>query len=219
MIYIKPVLEKKDKRKQTFGVTQTIDYKITDHITGHIFPKKILVTENFTEVASDGWIYGKSQGNISDDIISHVLEYSDLIAKGCQIAEALNQKLLNFLIAYGKSDSKADLLICDFMTLRDKLSVIIKGDSKFHNIERLQTGSLRRTFRKLFAEFIEDRNIYTHGEILYRINDKAILMRYINKKEKDFSMCLITKECIYSFYALYDYLNRTLNEMRERLKN
>lgn len=217
MIYRRPQIEKRSKKGPTFTVTESVDYKIADYKSGYTFPKKILVTQNFTEVAQDGYIYGKSVGKIPPEIISMIVEYSDLISKGCQVAEALNQKLLKLLIKYDSNGSKDELIICDFMNLRDRLSDIVKEDSRFHDIERLRTSGSRKTFRKLFAEFIEDRNIYTHGEMLYRINDKVILMRFINKKERNFSICIITKDIVYSFFSLYEYLNSILKDMEKKI--
>ncbi len=151
-----------------------------------------------------------------------VIEITKMISSTCRLAENLNHDLLDYLrVYYFKRDEEMyeTVLKLDFMKQRDVLSEIIKKDKSIHDLERLNSSSSRKMFRKLFCQFIEDRNIYTHGDIFYYHNENMVLIEYLSKGEEKEKYCIVDKEVIKSHMDLFNYLRNNLGIMRKHINN
>jgi hypothetical protein len=216
MIYLRPIPDPVHKRNHTLMITQSTDYKIENKVTGNSVVTQINIVEMNTGVDKDGYMHGKSIGVVPPEYVESIYRHLEFQAACAHYGELINQKLLNFLIRY-YPHLKDELLEKDFMKLRDDLSEIIKTDDRFYGIERLNTSNSRKTFRKLFAEFIEDRNIYTHGSLNYRTNDNKILLKYIDKHNKKFTYAEINLEIMESYEELFSYLNKIIADLGKQL--
>jgi len=216
MIYLRPIPDPVHKRNHTMILTQSTDYKIEDKVAGTSIITQINVVEMNTELDKDGYMHAKSFGIIPPEYVETIYRHLENQATCAHYGELINQKLLNFLIHYYPK-LKDELLEKDFMKLRDDLSEIIKTDDRFYGIERLNTSNARKTFRRLFAEFIEDRNIYTHGSLNYRPNDNKIFLKYIDKHNKKFTYSEINLEIMESYQELFSYLNKIIADLGEQL--
>lgn len=105
------------------------------------------------------------------------------------------------------------------MKLREKFCEILKSDERFYVIDNLKNPNIRKTFRKLFTQFIEDRNIYTHGALYYRFNDSKIMLKAICKSEGSYEFRIIDKKILKSYIDLYCFLDKTIKDMSELLRN
>lgn len=125
-------------------------------------------------------------------------------------AERLNDNLRNFLRRYYeiKGISSDGIYELDFSKLRDGLSDIIKKDEKLKIIFR--NNIEKKSFTRTFKQVIEDRNIYTHGDLHLRLDNGALVIYY---KEKNGELaCEITEEVLQSFYNTCEWLNGFINQ-------
>ena len=217
MKYQGPIPDRLHKRKNSFIVTKEQDFTITDHSIGKTFETRINIVEMNSGVDENGYLKGKSIGEIPLEIIENILKHSDLKSHCSQLGEILNQKLLSFLIQYFPDSRKNELMDKDFMNLRNEFREIIKKDERFYDVTRLQTANSRKTIRRHFTNFIEDRNIYTHGSLQYRTNDSKVLIKYIDKPNKEFTYSEISLDIMNSYEELYNLLNKILIDMRNQL--
>ncbi len=216
MNYLRPIPDDLDQRPHTLTLTQSVDYSIFDKISGDTIFTRINIVVINSELDKDGNMYAKSIGKIPEEYVSAI--YNHLIAKkDCShYGELINQRLLSFLISYIHKQKKT-FLKKGFMTLRDNLSDIIKTDKRFYTIDELNTQESRESFRKLFAQFIEDRNIYTHGSLVYRINDNKILIHCIEKNRTKYSYFEVNIRIMSSYVELFKYLNNILDKLGNKL--
>lgn len=103
-----------------------------------------------------------------------------------------------------------------FEALRGVLSCLVKTDKTLQQLPGLQTNEERRNFTKVYHNYIEDRNRYTHGLLFFlypglepvlRVRTHAGVAAYMTFDEGVFTDNLLT----------YDYLTQTLSAIREGL--
>jgi hypothetical protein len=216
MKYLRPIPDEVNLRPNTLVVTKWGDYSILDNKTGRTTIVRINVAEMNTGLDEEGYMHGKTMATIPMNIIETIYNYQGIKSACANYGELINENLLSFLISYYPK-SRIPLLKKGFMTLRDKLSEIINKDLRFHTIEEFVTPESRKSFGRLFAEFIEDRNIYTHGSIVYRTNDNKILIHYVDRKHPRYAYSEINSDIMKSYEELYLHLSRTLHELTKRL--
>jgi hypothetical protein len=216
MEYLRPVPDEIHTRPNTLVITKTTDYSITDKTTGRSTITRIKIAEMNTGLDKDGYMYGKAIGEIPMEYIEAIYRYQEFQMQLAHYGELVYQRLLSFLISYYPSQTKG-MLKKGFMTLRDKLSETINKDERLHSISEFNTPESRKSFGKLFAEFIEDRNIYEHGSLVYRTNDNKVLMHYIDRKDEKYSYKEINLNIMESYKEVFHYLNKTLEKLSNRL--
>ncbi|MXV53321.1 hypothetical protein GS399_20340 [Pedobacter sp. HMF7647] len=132
-----------------------------------------------------------------------------------RVAELLKQKLLSFLIFYYRDDStitKEYLIGLDFMNLRNILSKIVKSSASFSDIPTLGSKHIIKLFTKTFHNFIEDRNIYTHGTLVTNIDTHDVAIEYLLGNQE--VTCIVSNDILQSFFFTYKILDDTLDEMQ-----
>ncbi|MEP6846929.1 MAG: hypothetical protein ABI861_13035 [Panacibacter sp.] len=141
------------------------------------------------------------------------LKYIKVQQNCVTVAEETNDMLKSFLANYylKTKNIAATPFMDDFAFLRKQLSEILTNEKSFH-LKQLSTGQQRKEFRRLFAEFIEDRNIYTHGKLHVRINDLALIIRYDDRK-KGYVTKIVDSEIMQSFLSVSIYLKERINLM------
>ncbi len=164
--------------------------------------------------------YEFDRTKLTDELRKNQSKFLDLKHRCIRVAENLNETLRSFLTQYSNINNlneKETLYKLDFMKLRDRLSEIVKKDEQFRQIELLSSNQNRKYITKTFTEFIEDRNIYTHGHLHIRLNDGLVLISYIDKKYNKHACCIINAEIIQSFFDTYKTLNDTVSKMIQHL--
>lgn len=122
-----------------------------------------------------------------------------VIKKGIcsNLAETINAKLCH-LMEYNLGFTKREQLFnWPFSTLVSNYVGRIKKFPQFRNAELFPDNQSIEKFRRLFSEFVEDRNLYTHGQVTVlrnsqnvciKINDRiAKKVRYFDIQEAHFS--------------------------------
>ena len=130
----------------------------------------------------------------------HVNNFNDTVAKF---------KKCNEYAGYDISDNFSKL---SFMQLRNLFSCIIKSDTTFHGIEELNSGEKRNSFTKTYADYVYDRDCYTHGQLFLHYPDFNPILRVKppNKKEHYISL---TEEILWDNLATYQYLEDVTTKM------
>ena len=162
--------------------------------------------------------YQVDRTKLTDELKRKQSKFLDLKHRCIRMAENLNENLRSFLSQYSDINNlnEKDMLYkLDFMNLRDRFSKIVKGDQQFRHIDLLNSNPNRKNLTKTFTEFIEDRNIYTHGHLHIRLNDSLILITYVDKKLNKHACCIVDGEIIQSFFDTYKTLNETVSKMMQ----
>lgn len=115
-----------------------------------------------------------------------------------------------------KIDSKEAHLT--FGNLVNILRNIIKSDERFYNIKDLSTNKKRKKYRKIFIDFVEDRDYFTHGVLffLYPKFDPIIRIRTNQRKDRYLSY---SKDIFLYNLEAYNFLTKTLLEMQNEVDN
>lgn len=160
--------------------------------------------------------YQFDRTKLTDELKFKQSKFLDLKHRCIRMAENLNENLRSFLSQYSDINNlheKDTLYKLDFMKLRDRFSEIVKKDQQFGHIDLLNSNPNKKNLTKTFTEFIEDRNIYTHGHLHICLNDGLILITYVDKKYNNHACCIVDGEIIQSFYTTYKTLNETVSKM------
>lgn len=214
MIYLRPIPDPVHKKNHTLIVTKTTDFQITDKATSKTITTPISVVEMNTGLDKEGYMHAKTPAVIPTEVVETIYRHLEFKMVCAHYGEVINERLLSFLIQYYPTKMN-ELLKKDFMQLRNDLSDILKSDERLYTIERLNTSRSRKTFRQLFAQFIEDRNIYTHGSFVYRTNDDKLLVHFIDKQSGKYTYSVVNSDIMQSFEELYHFLKSILAELRE----
>lgn len=105
-----------------------------------------------------------------------------------------------------------------FMNLKNILSCIITTDDffSFSDIEGIKSNE-RKNFSKIFSEYIERRDYYTHGKLyLLYPSEEPILKIQIGEKEEYIKY---KKENFIDNLKMFMYLKKVLDEMRQKIQN
>ncbi|MBJ7882957.1 hypothetical protein [Gelidibacter salicanalis] len=158
------------------------------------------------------------KSKITDNQKSKLRKFTVLKEKCSSVAENLNDNLRSFLTQYYENDKQSKHINnLSFSELRDCLSDILKKDNRFFSIEGLLMPEQRKSFRRLFADFITDRNIYTHGKLCLRLDDDSIFLFYAKRNRDGLWGCIINEDIVDSYFKTYTYISDIIGKMLVRL--
>lgn len=135
-----------------------------------------------------------------EDAKPHFSQVSDFVVKKglcSNLAESIYANLRNKM-EYGlKFKDRKNLYNWTFQTIANNYIGRIKAYPEYRDLELFPDNESIDVFRKLFSEFIEDRNLYTHGQIAILRNTNSICiqnadrvahkMRYYDIQDTHFS--------------------------------
>lgn len=126
------------------------------------------------------------------------------------LAERLNDNLRNFIRTYYtlKGISTTKIYDLDFLKLRDVLSECLQKDKKLRSV--FKDGKEKKKYTTTFTNFIEDRNIYVHGDLHLRLGDGVMIIFHKDKKGELASE--VNEEIIQSFLHTCIFLNDHINK-------
>lgn len=100
--------------------------------------------------------------------------------------------------------------------LRKVISCIVKTDKNLHQIEILESSEKRSNFTSIYADYIHDRDRYTHGKLFFLYPDFEPTLRALNNGNDEYLK--FTKLGFESNLKVFLYLQDVLNKIREVLK-
>ena len=100
-----------------------------------------------------------------------------------------------------------------FGNLKSILSCIIKTDTNLHSVPELDTTGKRKEFTKIYHNYIEDRDRFTHGILFFLYPDLAPILR-VKTKESEDQYITYSKEVFLSNLETFDYLDSVLSKIR-----
>lgn len=200
---------------------------LKDGATGIIIPQSVNFCKFFevTEKELDQWKTGEIpmpdfKPDASTDTLQKIYRYTNLKFQCVGCAEILNESLRGFLIRYSNFRglrNLSEIYRLDFSGLRDMLSPIIKKDKDFHTIPFFDTAEKRSMYTKVFADFISDRNLFTHGILYYFSDEDKFYLNYVVKiKHKD-DWAHLTDEMLQSFFWVSEQLRNPISALGERI--
>jgi len=117
-----------------------------------------------------------------------------------------------------KYDIKNNFHKLTFENLRNILSCIIKIDSELHKIPGLETVEERNNFTKVYNNYIEDRNHYTHGILFFEYpSDDPILRVKTNNGNNIYLK--YGKEVFENNLLTYNYINDIVSNIIQFLQS
>lgn len=121
------------------------------------------------------------------------------------------KKLSEFEIAKKKINNLT------FGNLVNILRNIVKTDNCFHSIEGLSSKSKRKKFRKIYVDYVEDRDCFTHGILFFEYPGFEPVLRVKSKNGEEFFINY-SKEIFLSNLETFNYLFDIVQEMNETIK-
>src|SRR5579875_347307 len=159
---------------ETFNGEAPHNYKFNDPVTGQEFTKTAIILFQAGKELMDGEEYHTLAANtIPPDSPTLIKYYALSVQKGhcVENAENLNDKLRRLLqsipnLEYDK-EKYSNLSSIDFMGLRNILSEYIKKYLPLRKITQYNSNNkISNAITKPMFQFVTDRNIYTHGQLL-----------------------------------------------------
>ncbi|QNE41991.1 hypothetical protein F1C16_20410 (plasmid) [Hymenobacter sp. NBH84] len=149
----------------------------------------------------------------SPEKIEKYVLFQELINTCINNAEDIKNKLHTAVgyILHKSSGSNKLVGSYDFMKLKDIFVEHLKKDNATRHLAN-------KTLRRNFNQFILDRNIYTHGKLNIRYNDKQFVITYLDNHTKIESLAVVTKEIIQSYYRFYTVLRKLIADFHN-IKN
>lgn len=158
------------------------------------------------------------------------------IGKLVRLAELNNDSLRKFTDDYFKINDIEDFYSrnskCEalrFMEIENKLPSltfgnlvnilrnIIKSDCQFHKIESLNTDIKRKKFRKIYSDYVIDRDYFTHGVLFFQYPKFNPILRIKNNKGK-YEYVTYSKEIFLYNLEAFSYLTKNLFAMNNLIK-
>ncbi len=149
----------------------------------------------------DGVISVKMSPNDTQPYNEIVADF--VIKKGIcsNLAETVYAKLRH-LMEYNLDYKKREQLYSwTFSDLATNYTARIKSKPEFRDLELFPYNASIDKFRRLFIEFIEDRNLYTHGQITVLRNNQSICIKNIDRNALKVRYFEI-QEAHFSFFSL-----------------
>lgn len=100
-----------------------------------------------------------------------------------------------------------------FGNLKSILSCIVKTDTSLHSVPELDTTEKRKEFTKIYHNYIEDRDRFTHG-ILFFLYPYLIPILRVKTAESEDQYITYSKEVFLSNLETFDYLDSVLSKIR-----
>lgn len=104
----------------------------------------------------------------------------------------------------------------DFSKHRDLFSDLIKS-GKLKWLDELMAAYHIKSVTKTFAQFIKDRNKYTHGHLLYWYDKKLTLLRYRNDALQT-EYGILNSEILNAYIQVYIELDEILGQIANKLQ-
>lgn len=104
-----------------------------------------------------------------------------------------------------------------FGNLVNILRNIVKTDSSFYSIQYLSSESKRKEFRKIYVDYVEDRDFFTHGILFFEYPGFNPVLKVKSKNGEEFFINY-SKEIFHSNLTTFNYLYDIVEEMNEQLK-
>src|SRR5690554_1032825 len=104
-----------------------------------------------------------------------------------------------------------------FGNLVNILRNIVKTDSSFYSIQDLSSESKRKEFRKIYVDYVEDRDFFTHGILFFEYPGFNPVLKVKSKNGEEFFINY-SKEIFLSNLTTFNYLYDIVEEMNEQLK-
>lgn len=156
----------------------------------------------------------------SDEFLAHYQKLRSELDKCVELAQRIEDYLSLFLRS-SKSifdpENEDSISSLDFMTKRSLLSNYLKQNASILENTVVNSRDRLKMFTKTFFYFIEDRNKYTHGTLMFEYPSLAPIIKYIDSNEQ-VVYAQISKDVIQDYFRSYDYISRTLNNIKECLK-
>lgn len=109
----------------------------------------------------------------------------------------------------------------EFLTygnLKNILGLIVKTDTSFYNIEEFKDPNKRKQFRRIYENYVLDRDRFTHGKLYFLYPDFNPVLRVRGNDGKDFYITY-SKEIFLSNLETFDFLEVVLSKMKQVLEN
>lgn len=127
-----------------------------------------------------------------------------------------------FVTTYKKCNDQIEYDITDnfnklsFMQLKNLLSCVIKSDTQFHDIEELNSGEKRNFFTRTYANYVYDRDCFTHGQLYFHYPDFNPILRVKPPGKKEHYI-LLTEDVLWDNLLVYQFLEDTITKLNEKL--
>lgn len=180
----------------------------------------LLIDEKFFTkelgIKFNGYTYGIGKivrlAEINNDRLSRFVknyfDLNDLEQFYCRNAES--SKLTEYDIA-------KNINSLTFGNLVNILRNIVKTDNSFHSIPGLSSESKRKEFRKMYFDYVEDRDYFTHGILFFEYPGFMPILRVKGKNGEEFFINY-SKEIFLSNLTTFNYLFDIVEEMIKQLK-
>lgn len=123
-------------------------------------------------------------------------------------AEDINDRLKFFVMQTHVQNDEDEIKLAKtgFMGLRDIFSKYIKKYPRLKEIEGFENANAINLFTDTFNQYIIDRNIYTHGQLGYHVQEDVFCIKFLNGEREGYaeidmsilnSFLEVSKEIIY----------------------
>jgi hypothetical protein len=138
------------------------------------------------------------------------------IAKVIKFAEEINMILYDIvtlykrfftLLKYKELDELAKFKKRDFMFIKDLFFRIINKKNEHFSIKK--TVKLKE-FKKMFKNFINDRNIFTHGNLMFEYPNFYPVLKYFDFKDNCYKTKEINNIILNTYIENYTYIRSNL---------
>jgi hypothetical protein len=109
----------------------------------------------------------------------------------------------------------------EFLTygnLKNIFGLIIKTDTSFHEIDELDDATKRKQLRRIYENYVVDRDRFTHGKLFFLYPHFNPVLRIRGNDGKDYYINY-SKEIFLSNLETFDFLEVVLTKMNSVLDN
>lgn len=195
-----------------FRATRNQQYTYTEPFTNITVSKNMKIVA-FGDGGENPYKGSKLAIHTNPPTESELLQYHTLqthINHCINNGETINFELRSLLMtAFAKKPVDKSLISeMDFMNLRDKFSEFIKSFQPLKAIEPYKNKKELKKITKTFTQFILDRNIYTHGQLVFNDADRTYYMQYLKGTKEAYAQ--INQEILNSYNQVYTQLHSFL---------
>jgi len=116
-----------------------------------------------------------------------------------------------------KHNPKNNFKDLTFGELRNVFSCILKTEERFSEVSELETPEKRNNFSKLYADYIVDRDSYTHGKLFFLYPEFRAVLR-IKPPGREEHYVEISEDIIMENISLYYIIGKKLDVLSQILK-
>lgn len=209
---LRTILPENDKISH-ISATREYPYSINDN---GLTINKLAHVLYLGKPSDDGWSYVTTPAK---DLSLQELEYYNrfeiLINHAANAGEAVNVTLRNLLCRIVDNDDVCRRLSkLSFARQKGALSDFFHSFTPMKNQENYNTKSKRSRVTKTLSDFIEDRNIYTHGQLLLLKPSNDYIIRYLDMSNGKNVEAVVDEKVVQSYLDVSNELILFLNEIR-----